>query len=293
MSARPDEGTPDRRTTLKLAGATLLALPASVACARLARTEAGAPVAEPPAPDPVPSAPRGSSPLSRAIAEAERAGKPVLVLVELEPVFGGLDAGYALASAFERGDTALLADLALCEVARARRDEVEAIVGEIGGASIGLIERRGSGRAWIALSRGPQSDPSAWRAAIAGDAATLARRVRDAELALGPSAVEEIRARIAAPWKLDVATADRGAALVRAEAGPTGLRRLAEAAEARLWRGAPHGARWARHGMCGAIEVEAQPGDPQGAFEQRLAALCGMGHFGASAERFLVYYAGA
>jgi hypothetical protein len=233
----------NRRTTLKLAGATLLAVPAWIAWRRFA------PLA---------------SPLDRALEQAAKLGKPLLVLVVPDDPDKAHGVAYLLSSAYETGGEELRADLALAEVACATRAQIERHVGGVAAdATAGLIERDsdegGGGRPrWVDVPLRPREpgNVAVLRAALAGNAETVARRARDARAALGTVAAE-VERRLERGEDVSLELADRAAAIVRERAKPgVAAALLAAAAERRLWTSPPRGARWASESGCAATEIE-------------------------------------
>jgi hypothetical protein len=231
----------DRRTTLKLAGASLLAVPAWLAWRRFASGKL-------------------PCPLDRALEEAARVGKPALVLVVPDDPEKEGEVAYLLSSAYETGGAELRADLALCEVACASRAQIERYVGGIAAdATAGLIEIEGGASRWsdVVLRPREPANVAVLRSALAGNAEMLARRARSAKAALGAELVAVVESRIARGEDVSLDLADRAAAIVRERAkAEDAIALLAAAAERRLWAFPPRGARWASDFGCGSTEIE-------------------------------------
>jgi hypothetical protein len=125
---------------------------------------------------------------------------------------------------------------------------------------------------------------------LAPDAATLARRARQARARLGATEVARIETAMRS-GAIPAATADAGAALLaeRARSMAPGTVRdrligaLAAAAIARVRAGRITGSRWAVAGACG-LDFEDTPEDERGMMD------CGMGHASARSRRFLYFY---
>jgi hypothetical protein len=131
------------------------------------------------------------------------------------------------------------------------------------------------------------------RDAVAGNPALLAQRAAQTRGVLSAAelaAVEPIAARLVGEPKLEVAAADRAAALlalaVAKAASPVrtaGHRLLEQAVEARLRRQRLPGSHWARHAGCGTTIEGAEDRGPYVA--------CGMGHVPEKSQRFLYFFA--
>ncbi|MCI0586856.1 MAG: hypothetical protein L0323_08465 [Planctomycetes bacterium] len=263
----------------------------------------------------VPFAPEGEGQgePEAALKRAREAGKPLLVLVipvkdkekrERGRLFGGL--------LNWTGDE-ILADLALCEIACAPvetlRDalKVEGLSGE---PLAVLVETSGGGLRARAID--PELPPEvstrgrelgqrgeaersasnriarlaeAIRAAVAPDRTAIAALAAAAEVGLTPEQKVALTAMV--EGEVDVALADRGAAILRllAEVEPTRrprvLQALRPAALARLRWKAPPGAKWAYSKGCG-TRVE---GDDTGG-----VIGCGMGYVPEASQRFLWFF---
>jgi hypothetical protein len=242
-------------------------------------------------------APPGESPLDRAVLSARALGKPVLVLVVPDEGPGRLELGIVFGELLELGGDALLADLALVEVACATRVQLRRAAGRECAGDLGLLELEGELPRWTAIDfvvdlftpegsvRTPMSRTAllarledAVRSAIGSGPAALDARAEVARAALSPKLVSRLESAITLRTRLPIPTVDAGAALLRAAAERSEksrdfwLPRLAHAATVRMVAAAPHGAVW---------ELPRHPcaGGP-----------CGTGSFSFRSRRFLRYY---
>jgi hypothetical protein len=256
----------------------------------------------------------GSGDLEATLKRPREAGKPLLVLVIPERNEEKLERGRLFGGLLNWTGDETLADLVLCEVAcapvEALRDrlKVEGVTGEplavlvdANGAALRSraidpvlpaapppgLRARGGSEAERAIGRRITTLAEAIRAAVVPDLPAVAALAAAAEVGLSAEQELALTAMAEGEGEVDVALADRGAAVLRllAEVEPSRrprvIQALRPAALARLRWKAPHGAKWAYDKGCG-TRVE---GDDTGGVIE-----CGMGYVPEASARFLWFF---
>lgn len=221
----------------------------------------------------------GASPLGRAIAEARRRGKPVLVLVGPEPPEGLTRIGESFGALLDLGGDDLLHDLLLCELACATPTQLFDAAGVKSVPNqLVLLELTASGFAgkpidFIAdvfalapeqFDAAIEANKQALRTALARDDALLNERAEAARAALGAQAVAEFTARMDRGEPVTAVELPSSPALLRVRADwPTRVNALNDLAFRHFFKLPPRGSRWAAHG-CGSTEAFALATDDAG-----------------------------
>lgn len=248
--------------------------------------------AQPPAGD-------GLAVLSTAYRRAQRAGKPLLVIVIPADVSAKHLRGQAFGEAINFGSDAVMATLATCEVACAEIAAVRQLVPQLPARPaeplLVLIETDAV-PARVRPLDGPIAAPfdgpigALIVRGVAPDDTTIARRAAQARARLGATRVAQIERALAA-GSLQLQEADAAAAIVAERARrATGAARarltavLAAAGIARVRARRIDGSHWASSWGCG-VDIEDTPVDEGGMMD------CGMGHVGPRARRFLYFFA--
>lgn len=269
-----------------------------------------------------PAAPDALAVLSSQYRRAQRAGKPLLVLV-VPSDHRAFVRGQAFGELINHGGPEVIGELALTEIAVARLETVRALVPQLPAAAPGreplmvLIETdavparvvplhgelaaspemfgRGDWNANLAASERAIDARIALLAglvhrAVAPDAATIARRAAQARARLDGATRARVEREIAAGRASADTVARAPASIAEAMLASRGQRRavfagqLASLGERRVRRARVAGSRWAHATGCGTY-VEENVGD------RPPAAPCGMGHVAPRSARFLQYYA--
>jgi hypothetical protein len=221
----------------------------------------------------------GRTPLDRALAEARRLGKPVLVLVGPEPPEGLTQLGESFGELVELGGDDLLLDLLLCELACATPEQLFDAAGvKVVPDEVGLIESTASGLEWRPidfLAHTHDFTPERWESALAAnktalksalarDDEMLRRRANAVLSAQGPQVVAEFSARMdrGEPVKADELLSMSALLRVRAD-WPARVSALNDRAFSHFFKFPPRGSRWAGH-ACGAVEADALATDSAG-----------------------------
>ncbi len=162
---------------------------------------------------------RIETPLDRAMAQARRNGKPVLVLVAPPPPVGRAELSKAFADALDFGGDELLLAVLLAEVVCATAEQVFEIIGVASTPNdVGLIEIEGEALHWRRIDFDTRpvfvtgADPDvrdarnaeALRSALVGDDALLTRRAQSVRSARGDERIAALDARLETtrrrPW---------------------------------------------------------------------------------------------
>jgi hypothetical protein len=265
----------------------------------------------------------GLEELFEGYRRAQRAGKPLLVLVIPPDASRRWTHGHAFGELLNSGTPRQLAPLALCEVTCARLVDLRRLVAApLGDQPTFVVVETDAVPARVQAARVPiearelffhQADswepghdrtddgvaPRVARLATAlekpllggDDPSVLARRVDQAHAHLGALELGSTELALAAGHAPPPAQTDRAAALVAAAAvrAPQPLAKelwtaLGHSIVPRLVNRPPLGARWANEEGC-ATEVEDLPEDEQATIG------CGMGYVPERSQRFLYFYA--
>jgi hypothetical protein len=252
--------------------------------------------------------------VSEGFRRAQRAGKPLLVLVIPADDAVKWQRGTAFGELLNHGGPAVMLDLALAELVCAPMVAVRKLVPQTpprpADPLMVLVETDAVPARVSMLDAPLASDPLGRREDADGDAAVdariatlrrlihralspsseaLTRRASQTRASLGAAALAELDRALAA-GSLTPALADRAAALVlEAEQGHERLaasRRhaLVEGASARIQGRRIPGSHWATSGGCG-IQIEDYSRDDHVAYG------CGMGHVPPRSQRFLHFFA--
>jgi hypothetical protein len=222
---------------------------------------------------------QGRAPLDRALADARRLGKPVLVLVGPEPPEGLTQLGESFGALVEEEDDPLLHDLLLCELCCATpRQVLEAAGVRVIPGQVGLIEFTARGLEWkpidfVARTEGlthelwesaRAANKAAVRSALASDGEMLERRAAAVRAARGPQVVAEFTARMdrGEPVQVDELLSMTALLRVRADWSER-VGALNDLAFSHFFSVPPRGSRWAGQ-ACGAADVDALATDSAG-----------------------------
>jgi hypothetical protein len=201
--------------------------------------------------------------LAGAYRRAQRAGRPLLVLVIPENLEAQWDRGAAWGELLNHGSDAQLAPLALVEVACARVADVERLAPQArGGEPLAIV---------LDTTRVP--------APVVRVQAELPQYRNDG-FERGDWVTMEKQEALVSAARIDVL-----ARALRDRLAPGGVGDEAQAASdvrRRLTALPPAGARWARSSGCGTVVEGENDNDVFG---------CGMGHVPAQSSRFLTFYA--
>ncbi len=222
---------------------------------------------------------QGRAPLDRALADARRLGKPVLVLVGPEPPEGLTRLGDSFGSLVEGEDDEFLHDLLLCELCCATPRQVfEAAGARVIPDQIGLLECTPRGLEWKPVDFVPRTEglghdlwlavlaanKAAVRSALAHDDGMLKRRAEAVRAARGPQVVAEFTARMDRGEPVQPDDLLSMSALLRVRADwPERVGALNQAAFSHFSDVPPRGSRWAGQ-SCAAADVDALPTDSAG-----------------------------
>jgi hypothetical protein len=250
--------------------------------------------------------------ISQGFRRAQRAGKPLLVLVIPADDRHKWDRGRAFGELLNHGGDAVMQELALVELVCAPMAAVRELVPHTparpADPAMILIETDALPAGVQVLDAPLASQPQSFEdadderpvdariatlsrllhGAVAPDAETLQRRAAQTRASLGAAAIAEVDRKLAA-GSLTPELADRAAAHVLASGAPRGKARaawqraVAAGAVARILRHRIPGSHWASSAGCG-TEIEEWRGD------DNVMIGCGMGHVPPRSQRFLHFF---
>lgn len=261
--------------------------------------------------------------LSDAYRRAQRAGRPLLVLIIPAQQEARWDRAQAFGELLNHGPESVLADLALAEVACATMSTLRTLVPQAGSGEplMVLVEPE----AVPATARGLRAElptmPEYWvfseetswdervqrenavidqriavlagvvHRALAPDAATISQRAALARARLSAGDRARVEAAIRAGRVTSEVAALAPAMIAEAaSARPTLGSALVELGTERWRRGRIPGSRWAVGGGCGTQVEETEEERARGDGDQRMMVACGMGHVPERSARFLDWY---